>query len=89
MDRRTFVQCFAGIFVAPLVVDAQAPAKAYRVGWLSVTTPTTTRFLFDPFKKELNALGYVEGKNLVLDFRYAEGSPSCQQSVQAHRSLST
>jgi putative ABC transport system substrate-binding protein len=73
VDRRTFVQCFAGIFVAPLVVDAQAPAKAYRVGWLSVTTPTTTRFLFDPFKKELNALGYIEGQNLVLDARYAEG----------------
>jgi putative ABC transport system substrate-binding protein len=73
VDRRTFVQCFAAIFVAPVVADAQAAAKAYRVGWLSVTTPTTDRFLFDPFKKELNALGYVEGQNLVLDLRYADG----------------
>ena len=73
MDRRTFIPCFAGIFVAPLVADAQAPAKAYRVGWLSVVTPTTERFLFDPFKKELNDLGYVEGQNLVLDVRYTKG----------------
>jgi putative ABC transport system substrate-binding protein len=73
MDRRTFIQCFAGILAAPLVAGAQAPAKSYRVGWLDPVTPTTSRVLFDPFKKELNALGYVEGQNLVLDIRYAEG----------------
>jgi putative ABC transport system substrate-binding protein len=73
VDRRTFIPCCAGIVVAPLIADAQAPAKAYRVGWLSVVTAISERYLFDPFKKELNALGYVEGQNLVLDVRYAEG----------------
>ena len=67
-----FIQCFAGLFLAPLVAGAQAPVRAYRVGWLSVT-PTTERFLLDPFKKELNGLGYVEGQNLILDLRFAEG----------------
>ena len=71
MDRRTFIRYFAGILAAPLVADAQAPSKVYRVGWLSPVA--ADRFLLEPFKKELNALGYVEGQNLVLDFRYAGG----------------
>jgi putative ABC transport system substrate-binding protein len=49
------------------------PARSYRVGWLSTVIPGAERFLLDPFKKELNALGYVEGQNLVLDLRFAEG----------------
>jgi putative ABC transport system substrate-binding protein len=73
MDRRTFISCFAGILAAPAVADAQVPARTYRVGWLSVVIPPTERFLLDPFKKELNALGYIEGQNLVLDLRFAEG----------------
>src|SRR5262249_235479 len=72
MDRRTFIGCFAGILAAPRVADAQVPAKTYRVGWLNVVIPAT-EFLLDPFKKELNARGYVEGQNLVLDLRFAEG----------------
>jgi putative ABC transport system substrate-binding protein len=83
MDRRTFIQCFASILAAPLVAGAQAPAKAYRVGWLSVTTPTTDRFLFDPFKKELNGLGYVEGQNLVVDLRHAGGKLALLPSLAA------
>lgn len=72
MDRRTFIRCFAGILSAPLIADAQAAAKTYRLGWLSAVASTVDGLL-DPFKKELNGLGYVEGKNLVLDFRFAEG----------------
>src|SRR5215472_6031878 len=82
MDRRTFISCFAGILAAPLVAEAQAPAKTYRVGWLSPQT-TGDRFLLDPFKKELSALGYVEGKNLVLDVRYAEGKIAALSSLAA------
>jgi ABC-type uncharacterized transport system substrate-binding protein len=73
MDRRTFISCFAGILAAPLVAGAQVPARTYRVGWLSPVVPARDRFLLDPFKKELGALGYVEGQNLVLDLRFAEG----------------
>jgi putative ABC transport system substrate-binding protein len=74
MDRRAFTRIVAGAFVAAaLVVKAQQPARVYRVGWLSPSNPASGAFLLDPFKRELNALGYVEGQNLVLDFRYAEG----------------
>jgi putative ABC transport system substrate-binding protein len=84
MDRRRFISCFAGILAAPLIAEAQAPARTYRVGWLSPGTPTTgDRFLLDPFKNELSALGYVEGKNLVLDVRYAEGKIAALSSLAA------
>jgi putative ABC transport system substrate-binding protein len=74
VDRRTFVQCFAGILAAPLLADAQAPVRIYRIGWLSADAPGSNRFVVDPFKKELNALGYVEGQNLIVEFRYGDGN---------------
>jgi putative ABC transport system substrate-binding protein len=52
---------------------AQAPAKVYRVGWLSVGTPASAGPQVDALKRELGPLGYVEGQNLVFDVRYAEG----------------
>ena len=82
MDRRAFISCLAGVFVAPLTSKAQAPTKVYRVAWLSPVTPAS-RFLLDPFKKELNALGYVEGQNLVFDFRFAEGKIARLPSLAA------
>jgi putative ABC transport system substrate-binding protein len=82
MDRRTFVARFAGVLGAPLAAKAQAPVKIYRIGWLTVTS-ATDGFLLDPFKKKLNALGYVEGQNLVFDFRYAEGKIARLPSLAA------
>ena len=52
---------------------AQTPAKVYRVAWLSVGSPASAGPQADALKRELGPLGYVEGQNLVFDFRYAEG----------------
>ena len=51
--------------------EAQQPAKVYRVGWLS--SAATTGGTLDTLKKELRDLGYVEGQNLIIDVRGAEG----------------
>ena len=51
--------------------EAQQPAKVYRVGWLS--PGATTGGALDTLKKELRDLGYVEGQNLIIDVRRAEG----------------
>ena len=59
------------ILVAPLAANAQPPGKVFRVGVLlsaSLGTPT-----FQAFKQRLQALGYVEGQNLALEARAAEG----------------
>src|SRR5262249_33994601 len=60
------------IFVAPRAAHAQPPGKVFRVG---VLTPTDVAFsgVFPRFKQRLQELGYVEGQNLALEVRGAEG----------------
>jgi putative ABC transport system substrate-binding protein len=59
------------IIAAPLAVKAQSPTKIPRVGILRHDAPPN-RFI-DDFRQGLQDLGYVEGQNLVLEFRWAEG----------------
>src|SRR5215510_9348044 len=62
------------ILMAPLAVEAQPPTKVYRIGWLGAGPPLPEP---DPslaaFWQGLHDLGYVEGQNLVIEYRYAEG----------------
>ena len=75
--RRTiigFIITFAlgCLFVAPLAPEAQQPTHVHRIGYLGGTTreqePSVEAFL-----EGMRALGYVEGQNLVMEYRYAEG----------------
>jgi putative ABC transport system substrate-binding protein len=70
MDRRTFLAGTGAVFLAaPLTAEAQQAGKVWRVGVLVVANPR----VYDPFVAELRKLGYVEGQNLALEFRSAEG----------------
>ena len=59
------------VLVAPLAANAQPPEKVFRVGVLIATSPDSP--IFQVFKQRLQELGYIEGQNLVLEFRGAEG----------------
>jgi hypothetical protein len=63
------------LILAPLTVEGQPPAKMPRIGVLSGGTPTTYAARHEAFRQGLRELGYVEGKNVVLEYRYAEGKP--------------
>jgi putative ABC transport system substrate-binding protein len=52
---------------------AQTPAKTFRVGYLSASSVAASGHLIDAFVKGMNELGYTEGKNLVIEQRWAEG----------------
>jgi putative tryptophan/tyrosine transport system substrate-binding protein len=52
--------------------QAPAPPKVPRIGWLSSAVPGPMPFL-ESFQRGLRDLGYVEGQNLVIEYRYAEG----------------
>jgi putative tryptophan/tyrosine transport system substrate-binding protein len=54
--------------------EAQQDGKIYRIGWLTGGSPGSS-FSKDAVQSELRTLGYVEGKNLVFEHRYAEGDP--------------
>jgi putative tryptophan/tyrosine transport system substrate-binding protein len=63
------------IFTAPLVAEAQQATTVYRIGRLSPGSPLLVAHLWEAFRQGLHELGYVEGQNLILEARYAEGSP--------------
>ncbi len=62
-----------GFLWAPLAVEAQPPDKVHRIGVLERTSPTVNVANLESFRQRLRALGYVEGKNLVIEYRSAEG----------------
>jgi putative tryptophan/tyrosine transport system substrate-binding protein len=63
------------LFVAPLTAEAQQATKVHRIGRLSSGSPTEPNPNLEAFRQGLRELGYVEGQNLVIESRYAEGSP--------------
>jgi putative ABC transport system substrate-binding protein len=62
-----------GILAAPLAGEAQQATKVWRIGYLGYAHPTEARDL-EAFRQRLRDLGYVEGKNLVIESRSADSS---------------
>ena len=72
MDRRTFIGCVAGSLVAvTFVARAQQASKVSRIGYLRRTSPQPADI--EALRQGLRDLGYVEGQNLIIDERYANG----------------
>jgi len=73
--RRQFLTLLGGAAAAwPLGASAQQPAKIPRLGVLLFSTPTADPQM-ETARRALRDLGYVEGRNLALEYRYAEGRP--------------
>src|SRR5262245_14051135 len=89
MKRREFITLLCGCAVAawPLAARAQQ-ARVWRVGYLGTSALQNCPF-FEAFQEGMRALGYVEGQNLLLDLRSAEGNverlPALMQEVIAAR----
>ncbi len=63
-----------GLLAAPLLTEAQQAGKVYRIGFLDFRLrSTTTDPRFVAFRQGLRELGYVEGQNLVIEYRSARG----------------
>jgi putative ABC transport system substrate-binding protein len=69
----TVVTLCAMVFALRGSIEAQQPTKIPRIGFLSATTPSTISARSDAFRQGLRELGYLEGKNIFIEFRYAEG----------------
>src|SRR5262249_61134026 len=57
----------------PVAARAQQAGKVPRIGFLGLTSPSDRPSLLDAFRQGLRELGWVEGQNIVIDYRYAEG----------------
>src|SRR6266545_3145453 len=72
MDRRETVLALLALGAAPLAAEAQQAAKVARIGYLSPNLASSPH-LRDAFLQGLRDLGYVEGRNVVIEYRNAEG----------------
>jgi putative tryptophan/tyrosine transport system substrate-binding protein len=80
LKRRKFVTLAAGAAATwPFVARAQQPAKPHRIFWVS--TESQPDPFVDGFREGLREYGYIEGRNYVLELRYAPGSPEALRSV--------
>jgi putative tryptophan/tyrosine transport system substrate-binding protein len=62
------------LLAEPLAAEAQPAGKVYRLGYLSMVPPPDDTGV-DSFREALRDLGYLEGRNIVLEIRHAEGKP--------------
>jgi putative tryptophan/tyrosine transport system substrate-binding protein len=73
IPRRTFLGCLAGgLLTAPLAAEAQQPGKVPRIGFLGANSPSGWASRVEVFRLGLSDLGYVDGKNVVIEFRWAD-----------------
>jgi ABC-type uncharacterized transport system substrate-binding protein len=75
MDRRAFVSTVAlSLLAAPLAAEAQPPGKVYRIGYLDNGNPTQSAATLDAFRQGLREFGWVEGQNVAIEYRWADGN---------------
>src|SRR6266481_2028483 len=74
MTRKAIVVLLVGLALASVhLAEAQEPKKVPRIGYLSGTSSSFSSARIDALRQGLNELGYFEGKNIVIEYRYADG----------------
>jgi putative ABC transport system substrate-binding protein len=72
MRRREFITVFSGVMAWPLSVRAQQQTSPV-VGYLSGRSPAEAASVLAAFRQGLGETGYFEGKNVSIEYRWAEG----------------
>ena len=74
MERRTFVGVVAGVFLTlSFVVEAQRPGNLPRIGYIVLNSADSGKHLLAAFRQGLRERGWVDGQNIVIEDRYADG----------------
>ena len=74
MKKKHFCVALGAVFFALcLSVEAQQPKKVPRIGYLSNSDPATESTRSEPIRAALRELGYIEGQNIAIEYRYGEG----------------
>jgi putative ABC transport system substrate-binding protein len=73
MRRREFITLIVGAAAWPLAARAQQPIKRYRIGMLETISEVLNAANLAAFRNSLRDLGYIEGQNLFIDYRSADG----------------
>src|SRR5437899_13036614 len=74
MTTKTITVLLVGLALASVqLTEAQQPTKVSRIGYLTGATPDGQLDRVEAFRQGLRELGYIEGKNIVIEWRSAEG----------------
>jgi putative tryptophan/tyrosine transport system substrate-binding protein len=74
MKRRDFIKLFGGAaLLAPQAVHAQQTGKLSRIGYLGVSSSSLEPHYVEAFRQKLRDLGHVDGQNISIEYRWAEG----------------
>jgi hypothetical protein len=74
MNQRISALALCALLVVLCVsAQAQQPGKVFRIGFLDISTASGSAALVDAFRQELGKLGWIEGKNIAIEYRFAEG----------------
>jgi putative tryptophan/tyrosine transport system substrate-binding protein len=87
MRRREFIGFVGVVLASPIVARAQQPAKIARVGYLAFGTAAAAATRIEALRAGLNNLGYIEGQNIAIEFRFGsiEQLPQlAEELVQLH-----
>src|SRR4030095_3238377 len=71
----TVLTLCAMLFAHCSSADAQQTGKVSRIGFLDPSTASSSAVLLEAFWQEMNKLGWIEGKNIVIEYRFAEQKP--------------
>jgi putative tryptophan/tyrosine transport system substrate-binding protein len=75
VDRRAFVAGALALLAAPLAAEAQPAGKVHRIGFLGSGVATGDPRAREAFRDRLRELGWIEGQNLLIEYRFASGKP--------------
>jgi hypothetical protein len=73
---------FALLAVA-VTVEAQQPGKIFRIGFLDPSTASGSASQLETFRQEMRKLGWIEGKNFTIEYRFAEQNPDRMPELAA------
>lgn len=73
VHRRRFLLSASALLAVPFAAEAQQTEQVYRIGWLSVGSPSAAVDARRTFREALGQLGYKEGRTLLIEERFAEG----------------
>ena len=73
MKRREFITLLGAATAWPLAARAQRTGKMSRIGYLGVSSPSLEPHYIEAFRQKLHDLGHIDGENIAIEYRWADG----------------